>query len=342
VDFLKRNVPIALTGLVLLIIFFIIIGISQTREAAPSQLTSIDTSELIAAHTYVLGSPEAAFSLVVFTDYSSRLDAGYQDVLQELYSENTKYLQVALRHFPQTENAKTAAQAAQIAGEQGKFWEYSQKLYENYSNIKVWGTENYLSLAEEFSLSTEEFAKSLEKKVFEPIIKADIEDAEAFEVKTTPTFFLNETRLEVTGPEDLRQKVLDEIAKIKRLGTEPSKESSSEEIADEGAVIYEESSEERLTFSQKKQLEKTKEIFYTETGWEPMEAGVLKTQLVKWTNNTAETIEIEPLDKTYEDLNDGVVLEPGESFEFNFARKGIWRYQEKNSSSWGSVFTSDW
>jgi len=136
--------------------------------------------------------------------------------LQELYSENTKYLQVALRHFSTNRKMrKTAAQAAQIAGEQGKFWEYSQKLHENFSNISVWETENYLSLAEEFSLSTEEFARSLEEKVFEPIIKADIEDAEAFEVKTTPTFFLNETRLEVTGPEDLRQKVLDEIDKIK-------------------------------------------------------------------------------------------------------------------------------
>jgi len=341
-DVLKRNTPIILTGLVLSVIFFIIIGLSQTRDDTPIQLTNVDTPELIAAHTYILGSPEAAFSLVMFTDYSSRLDAEYQDVLQELYEENTKYLQIALRHFPQTVEAKIAAQAAQIAGEQGKFWEYSQKLYENYLNINAWGTEDYLGPAEELLLSVEEFERNLEEKIFEPVVEADVRDAEAFEVKTTPTFFLNEERLEVTGPEDLRQKVQNEIDKVKKAGLKPSGENSSRESANEETAIYKEGPEERLTFSQKRQLEKTKEISYTVDGWEPMEAGILRNQLVKWTNSTEEMIEIEPLDKIYEELNEGIVLEPGESFEFRFTRKGIWRYQEKNSSNWGSIFTSDW
>lgn len=341
-NILKRNIPIILTGAVLLVIFFIIIGVSQTQDATPPQLTNIDTPELIAAHTYILGSPEAAFSLVMFTDYSSRLDAEYQGVLQELYEENTKYLQIALRHFPQTGNAKIAAQAAQIAGEQGNFWEYSQELYKNYSNISTWEMGNYLALAEGLLLTTEDFEETLEKKLFEPTIKADIEDAEAFEVKSTPTFFLNEERLEVTGTEDLRQKIQSEIDRVKKLGSSPSVGNPSGETTGDEAIIYKENPEERLTFSQKRQLEQTKEIAYTENGWEPMEAATLRTQMVRWTNTTEETIEIESLDRVYEELNNGIVLEPGESFEFTFARKGIWRYQEKNSANWGSVFASDW
>ena len=191
-------------------------------------------------------------------------------------------------------------------------------------------------------MSWEEFEKNLVEKTFEPIIKADIKDAEAFEVKTTPTFFLNEERLKITGPEDLRRKIQDKVDEVKMAKPITTEESSTEENTNKENVIYEEVPEERLTFSQKQQLEKTKEIFYTANGWEPMEAAVLKTQLVKWTNTTEETIELEPLDKVYENLNEGIILKPGESFEFNFARKGIWRYQEKNSSSWGSVFTSDW
>ncbi|MBD3365810.1 thioredoxin domain-containing protein [candidate division WWE3 bacterium] len=345
-NFIKRNIPILITGIALLILFFIIIGLSQTKEPQTPGLSTVTEAELIAAHTYILGSPDAAFSLVMFADLTSANQAAYYQTLQNLYGENSRYLKIALRHMPQNDQAKLRAKAAQAAGEQGKFWEFAEVLYNRVEDEL--NSKELSKIAEALALSTKEFETDLKDEAFDTVVEMDLKDAKKLELTTPPEFFLNEDKLAVTSPQDLEQQVQAEIDRVKqyRLNRERSQteDPNGDGVeTDAGNPAGGESKPgTNLNARQLKWLQTVKEISFTEEGWNPKEASVVKNQVVRWTNTTEEEIEIEQLDKLYDDFEENKVIAPGETLEFKFTRPGVWRYQEAGSLSWGMVFVENY
>jgi protein-disulfide isomerase len=105
------------------------------------------------------------------------------------------------RYFPLPghKNSVIATQAAEAAGEQGKFWEMNDKLFENQH---LWGNEQnlpseqdanamFVQYAQEIGLNTEQFRQAIESKKFTDKIQRDQRDGQALGVNSTPTFFLN-------------------------------------------------------------------------------------------------------------------------------------------------------
>jgi protein-disulfide isomerase len=329
--FIKRNIPIFITGIVLLVIFLFVIFASQSKPSVITTLKTVDEADLIADHTYILGFPEAPLSLVIFSNYRNMDELAYLDAIYEVYKENPRYLSVALRPLPTTEDEKLVAKAAQIAGDQGKYWEYAVVGLENSSEE---ASENNLLLwAKNLELNTKEFEKDLKNADFEKLIESDIKDAEKLEVTTTPTFFLNKQRLFVKDAQDLKEQLESEIARIK-------KEKSLEKPTDTEEII-EEPKEKELTAAQKKRIETVMEIKYTEEGWNPSEAQPFKGEPVRWINTTDKAIYLQPLDKTYEGLKGIVEIKPGEYFEYKFPTGGLFYYQEMATFNWGMVII-DW
>lgn len=329
--FIKRNIPIFITGLVLLIIFLFIIVASQTKSTEIPALKTVDDTDLIAAHTYVLGFTEAPLSLVTFANYRNSAELSYIDVIYEVYKENPRYLSVALRPFPTTIDDKIVAKAAQIAGDQGKYWEYATVALE-HTGEEV-SEKTIIGWAEILNLDSKKFQKNLSDAGYDSIIEADITALEKLGITTTPTFFLNKQKLNVKDAQDLKEQLEAEIARIikeKQVTTAAKSEDSIEEPK-----------EKELTSEQKKRVETLMEVKFTEKGWEPNEVQPFKGQPVRWSNTTDKAIYLQPLDKTYEGLKSIVEIKPGEFYEYKFPTGGIFRYQEMGSYYWGMVII-DW
>ena len=85
-------------------------------------------------------------------------------------------------------DAEAAAEVAEFAGAQGKFWEMHDKLYENQERL---GEALYLDLAEKLKLSTTALRQALEERTFEARVRADFKGGVRSGVNGTPTFFIS-------------------------------------------------------------------------------------------------------------------------------------------------------
>jgi protein-disulfide isomerase len=100
------------------------------------------------------------------------------------------------RHFPLTQihpHAESAAEAAEFAGVNGRFWEMHDGIFENQDRLSV---ALLAELAEELELSAEDLAAALESREFAPVVKAQFLGGVRSGVNGTPTFFINGYRYE--------------------------------------------------------------------------------------------------------------------------------------------------
>jgi protein-disulfide isomerase len=89
--------------------------------------------------------------------------------------------------------AKAAAIAALAAGEQGKYWEYHDKLLDNYNKLSG---AKFLEIAEELGLDMDAFKKSLTDSKHQRAIAKDMKDGSKAGVTGTPTIFVAGRRLQ--------------------------------------------------------------------------------------------------------------------------------------------------
>ncbi len=105
-------------------------------------------------------------------------------------------------------DAAPAARAAAAAFQQGKFWEFHDKLFANQSSLN---TESYLKYAKELGLDISKFSKDMDPLtgVVTKQIEADKSEADALGVTGTPAFFVNGRYLSGAKPFEEFAKVID-------------------------------------------------------------------------------------------------------------------------------------
>ncbi|MBD3263142.1 thioredoxin domain-containing protein, partial [Candidatus Woesearchaeota archaeon] len=111
-------------------------------------------------------------------------------------------------HFPLDfhENAQIAAEASECAREQGKFWEYHDKIFENQISI----SQNYLQKwAGELGLDTEQFNDCLTSGKYSDKVNKDKNDGIAAGVSGTPTFFVNGKKIVGAQPFSVFQQAIE-------------------------------------------------------------------------------------------------------------------------------------
>ncbi len=90
--------------------------------------------------------------------------------------------------LPMHPNAMPAALAAMAANEQGKFWEFHDKVFANQQKMS---RDQYLVYARELKLDLNKFTTSMDNKKFQPQIDSDAKEAQSLGVSGTPAFFVN-------------------------------------------------------------------------------------------------------------------------------------------------------
>jgi protein-disulfide isomerase len=138
-----------------------------------------------------LNSPEAKFALVEYGDYESPSCAEGYHVVKELLHDLGEDLCYVFRNFPQSDihpNAQAAAEAAESADMQGKFWLMHDRLFERQGRL---GPAGYRELAREIGLEVDHFERDLESGAPRNRVDSDRSQGVEVGVLETPAFFVN-------------------------------------------------------------------------------------------------------------------------------------------------------
>jgi len=145
------------------------------------------------------GDKNAKLTLIEFSDYQCPFCSRHvQQTLPQLDKDyiKTGKVKYVFFDFPLDfhKNAFKAAEAADCAGEQGKFWQMHDLLFANQKALEPTDLTNY---AKELKLDTSKFQKCLDSGKYANEVKKDIEIGQKAGVTGTPSFFLG-----VTNPKD--------------------------------------------------------------------------------------------------------------------------------------------
>jgi protein-disulfide isomerase len=146
------------------------------------------------AEDHASGPDDAAVTLVEYGDYECPYCAMAHPIVKKAQLELESQLRFVFRNFPLAEahpHARLAAQAAEAAGAQGKFWEMHDMLFEHQDALEVADVTGY---AQSLGLDTAKFARDLEAAPFVKRVRDDFRSGVKSGVNGTPTFFMNGTR----------------------------------------------------------------------------------------------------------------------------------------------------
>jgi protein-disulfide isomerase len=130
-------------------------------------------------------------TLVEYGDYECPYSGAAYPIIKDLQARMGSRLRFVFRNFPITTahpHAEQAAEAAEAAGAQGKFWEMHDVLYENQRHLS---DENLLAYAESLGLDAERFDKELAEHVHAGRVREDHTSGLQSGVGGTPTFYIN-------------------------------------------------------------------------------------------------------------------------------------------------------
>jgi len=170
------------------------------------KLTDIINGPIISAEEPILGDETAPITITIYTNFSCKYCGDTLNDIKKISNEFSGKVKIMHKDYPSSNKSFASYQAA-IAGRcaqnQGKFWEMSDKLYENYNNLNK---EKFLEIAEELKLNTTYFNNCLDGEIDNPavnIIDANILEADALGIVGIPSIYVDNIEMpaEVTYEE---------------------------------------------------------------------------------------------------------------------------------------------
>lgn len=150
------------------------------------------------------GNEQAAIKVVEYGDYQCPHCGTAYPIIKDIQSTFGDQILFVFRNFPLQEShryANIAAQAAEAAGKQGKFWEMHDAIFENQQQLN----EDFIEhLAEKLGLDMEEFEEDLNSEEISTKVEDDFESGVRSGVNGTPSFFINGEKFD-GGAADLLQ-----------------------------------------------------------------------------------------------------------------------------------------
>jgi protein-disulfide isomerase len=149
------------------------------------------------------GDASAPVTIVEFTDFQCPSCAAMHPVIDEALKVYGNRVRLVVRDFPLSmhQNARKAAEAADAANAQGKFFEYIAVLFKNQSALDVASLKKYAS---DLGLDRTRFDAALDGGQFAAEVSHDVVDGQAYGVEATPTIFINGVILRNLTAEGIR------------------------------------------------------------------------------------------------------------------------------------------
>jgi protein-disulfide isomerase len=143
---------------------------------------------------HIQGPADAAVTLVEYGDYECPYCGAAYPVIKQVQARMGERLRFVFRNFPITTShphAEQAAEAAEAAAAQGRFWPMHDLLYENQKNL---GDRDLRAYAERLGLDVELFDTELAGHVHAARVRDDFMSGVRSGVNGTPTFYINGVR----------------------------------------------------------------------------------------------------------------------------------------------------
>lgn len=143
---------------------------------------------------HVQGPSSAAVTLVEYGDYQCPFCGDVSPIIGKLQKHFGDQLRFVFRNFPQTRihaYAQRAAESAEAAGGQGKFWEMHDYLFEHQQALDA---ENLMQAAIALGLNRVKFSRDVAEHAYAERVQQDIQSAIDSGVGGTPTVFINGVR----------------------------------------------------------------------------------------------------------------------------------------------------
>ncbi len=178
----------------------------QQPQPQPRPEPPVPNAPLSLAGAWLEGSNTAKVVLIEFSDFECPFCARFaQSALADVRSRYVKtgQVQVAFRHFPLTQihpKAMGAAEAAECAGQQGKFWPMHDAIFADQARLDP---ADLLQKARSVGLDEGRFSRCLEAE--DPKVRADVGTARSLDVTGTPTLFIGVRRAD--GDVDVKRRV---------------------------------------------------------------------------------------------------------------------------------------
>lgn len=197
-----KNLPLLLGTLLgtFALIFGIVFFFAQSSQQ------SADLGLVQGAKSHVKGNLDSKIVVVEFSDFQCPACGAIQPFIRQIFDEYQNKIQFVYRHYPLHSlhpNAQLAAQAAEVAADEGKFWEYHDLLFDKQTE---WENLTGEALIEQFSAYAQQlqidktvFSEKIESDQIKAKVATDEQDALKLGLNSTPTFFVNDRK--VPAPE---------------------------------------------------------------------------------------------------------------------------------------------
>jgi protein-disulfide isomerase len=182
---------------------------SPQPESKPLQV-SLDLSG-----SPVRGSQDAPITIVEFSDYQCPFCARAVSTVKQVVEAYPGKVRWIFKNFPLPNHpdAPLAHKAALAAGEQGKYWEMHDLIFENQKTMK---REDLLSHAKKLKLDMAKFTAALDDPSTPAIIGRDMAEGQRIGIRGTPTFLVNGRGIVGAQPYAAFQQVIEE--ELQRAG----------------------------------------------------------------------------------------------------------------------------
>jgi len=184
---------------------------SKTSPGTNSSSAPIKHNELATLTDPYIGNPEARVVIIEFGDFECPFCLRAFPIVREIQAEFSDqvlfiWLDLPLRDIHP--NAQKAAEAGECAHEQGKFWEYHDKLFINQDFLAVSDLKNY---AQQIGLKSEQFNSCLDSGKYTQEVDEDLQVALEAGAEGTPTFFINGQLVTGIIPRDTFREVIEQL-----------------------------------------------------------------------------------------------------------------------------------
>ena len=190
---------------------------SAAAPSQPSQVVQAPTRGKISVDDDPMkGDVNAPVTIVEFSDFECPFCAKfYSETMERLEKEyiNTGKVKIVFRDFPLGfhQNAQKAAEAAECADDQGKFWEMHDIIFENQKSLSLSSLKQW---AGQIGLDTGEFNSCLDSGKHAGEVQDDFKEGANYGVSGTPGFFINGIPLVGAQPFSSFKEIIDsELAK---------------------------------------------------------------------------------------------------------------------------------
>jgi protein-disulfide isomerase len=219
-------------GLIAVVVIIVAaIGTIYYRSSTPAAKAPVSpsnsnraTGELIRPDSPTLGPVDAKVTLVEFYDPECESCAAFGPIVKKILKENEGKIRLVARYMPLHPNSTTAANFLEAAGEQGKYWQAMEMLFQKQGE---WGTKHgapppasapsinelFDKYAVELGLDLNKVNSAIKENRYGAKIERDKKDGQGLGVRRTPTFFVNGRELVRFGESELRALIDEELRK---------------------------------------------------------------------------------------------------------------------------------